>query len=137
MLSTDLRKMDKDTLAIISNQEVIQVVSQDPLVKQATKVQTINGIDIWVKELVKAHNYAVTFVNMSDSQSTSATINFTDILENVQAQTFDVRDLWAHQDVAKAVKGFTSATLAPHSSQLVTITLTKSSSSNNFRTESA
>ncbi len=50
MLSTDLRNLDKDSLSIIGNKEVIQKVSQDPLVLQAVKVKTIDGfIDVWVK----------------------------------------------------------------------------------------
>ncbi|KAL4508406.1 hypothetical protein ABPG72_003710 [Tetrahymena utriculariae] len=123
MLSTDLRNMTAATFDIISNAEVIQTVSQDPLVKQATRVRTINGVDVWVKELVQAHNYAVAFVNMNDTESLSATINFADILPNVQNQEFVVRDLWLHQDLSLAAQSFTSHTLAPHQSQLIKIEL--------------
>lgn len=65
LAGNDLRKMSKETLAILSNREVI-AVDQDPLGIQGFKFKTLNDVEVWAKPLVN-NEWAVTFLNRGDS----------------------------------------------------------------------
>jgi len=50
ILGSDLTKLDRFTLSLLTNDEVIDV-DQDPLGKQATRVFNSGGLSVWAKDL--------------------------------------------------------------------------------------
>ena len=64
----DIRNISEEALGILSNKEII-AINQDPLVKQAKMVNSVNGMNIWVKELSNNFEFCIGFVNMNDTHS--------------------------------------------------------------------
>jgi len=64
ILGNDLLDMSDETLNILSDEDLINI-DQDPLGKSAFRYVTIDGIDVWVKEL-KGDRYAIAFLNKKD-----------------------------------------------------------------------
>lgn len=64
MAGNDLRNMDKETIDILTNKNVI-AINQDSLGRQAFKAKEWNGIEMWVKPLSDS-NFAVCFFNRND-----------------------------------------------------------------------
>jgi alpha-galactosidase len=115
----DYRKMSKETLAILTNKELIGV-NQDKLGIQGFKYLAVEGLEVWIKPL-SGGAWAVTFLNRSDA---SKKINF-DWKKNAfkdadfgyeadfNKNTFKLKDLWRNKDVGTTKKNFT-ADLASH-----------------------
>lgn len=124
----DFRKMTKETLAILTNKELI-AVNQDKLGIQGFKYSSENGLEVWVKPL-SDDNWAVTFINRS---ALPQKINFDwrkqrikDVDFNKDANfeitTYAIKNLWANQEAGTTKKAFVS-NLASH--DVITLKLIK------------
>lgn len=108
----DLRKMSKETLAILTNKELI-AVNQDKLGIQGFKHTAEDGLETWVKPLSDG-NWAITFLNRSDSEKQ---INF-DWKNNSIKDTdfgyeadfansiYKIKDLWKNKEFGTTKKTF-------------------------------
>jgi alpha-galactosidase len=124
----DVRRMTRETQAILTNREVI-AVDQDALGIQGFPALTEDGLEVWVKPLAN-DNWAVCFLNRS---AQAKTINF-DWKDNfikddsfqkqldAKKTVYKVRDLWAKKDL-----GDTNAALKTvvQSHDVVMLKLTK------------
>ena len=96
LIGCDMEKLDDFTLNLLTNDEVIEI-NQDPLGKQATCLQTIGDLRIYVKELedgsraVGFCNFGLDIVDMSYNEFEKLGLN----------GEFNVRDLWRQQDITK------------------------------------
>jgi alpha-galactosidase len=80
---------------LLTNDEVIEI-NQDPLGKQATCMQTIGDLRIYVKELEDG-NRAVGFCNFGLE---TANISYKDFDKLGITGKFIVRDLWRQKDIS-------------------------------------
>ncbi|WP_294962852.1 glycoside hydrolase family 27 protein [uncultured Flavobacterium sp.] len=115
----DYRKMSKETLAILTNKEML-AVNQDKLGIQGFKYAVLDGVEVWVKPL-SDKAWAVSFVNRTE---TSKIINF-DWKKNKIKDTdfeyeadfsstiFKIKDLWKNKEIGSTKKAFT-AEIASH-----------------------
>ena len=120
ILGNDLRNMSADTLAILTNDEVI-AINQDPLGVQGHQVANSSAFDVWAGPLSDG-SIAVVLFNRNDSATAaSITARWTDIglPEGAKAT---VRDLWTHQDVGSFTGSFSVKGLVPRASATVRIT---------------
>lgn len=115
----DFRKMSKETLAILTNKELI-AVNQDKLGVQGFKYSAEEGLEVWVKPLSDG-NWAVTFLNRSD---VAKKINFDwkkHIIKDADfgyeadfnKTVFKLKDLWKNKEIGNTKKNFVSD-IAPH-----------------------
>jgi alpha-galactosidase len=107
ILGNDLTKMDADTLAIVSNKEVI-AIDQDPLVHAADRIWAHGEYELWAREL-SGHRMAVALFNRTNAPE-DISFNLADIHWHGPAH---VRDVWAHQDLPSITDGYT-ATIPRH-----------------------
>jgi alpha-galactosidase len=96
LIGCDMEKLDAFTLNLLTNDEVI-AVNQDPLGKQATCVQTIGDVRIYVKELENG-NRAVGFCNFGLEKANLGYKDFEKL--GIKGRQL-VRDLWRQKDVVK------------------------------------
>jgi alpha-galactosidase len=124
----DFRKMSKETLAILTNKELI-AVNQDKLGIQGFKYSAEDGLEVWVKPLSDG-NWAVTFLNRSEVKKK---INFDwkkhairDVDFNLQANfnttVYKIKDLWENAAIGTTKKAFSSE-IASH--DVITLKLSK------------
>jgi alpha-galactosidase len=117
----DYRKMSKETLAILTNKEMI-AVNQDKLGIQGFKYSAEDGVEVWVKPL-SDNNWAVTFLNRND---VAKKINFDwkkhsfkDADFGYEADFskafFKIKDLWKNKQIGNTKKNYL-ADLASHDS---------------------
>ncbi|MFB9110884.1 glycoside hydrolase family 27 protein [Flavobacterium gyeonganense] len=110
----DYRKMTKETLAILTNKELI-AVNQDKLGIQGFKYLAEDGVEVWVKPL-SDDNWAITFLNRSD---VAKKINFDwkkylikDVDFGYEAdfnkKVFRLKDLWKNKEIGNTKKNFTA-----------------------------
>jgi alpha-galactosidase len=95
LIGCDMEKLDEFTLNLLTNDEVIDV-NQDPLGKQATCLQTIGELRIYVKELEDG-SHAIGFCNFGLE---TVEISFNDFAKLGLNGKFLVRDLWRQTDIA-------------------------------------
>jgi alpha-galactosidase len=95
LIGCDMEKLDDFTLNLLTNDEVIDV-NQDPLGKQATCVQTIGDLRIYVKELEDGSS-AIGFCNFGID---IVDISYTDFVKLGLNGKFVVRDLWRQKDIS-------------------------------------
>ncbi|HEV2435521.1 MAG TPA: NPCBM/NEW2 domain-containing protein [Verrucomicrobiae bacterium] len=104
----DLTSMSPQTLAILTNAEVI-AVDQDPAGEQGIQVAGTALRQVWCKPLGTDFNTkAVALFNLT-SIASSMTVNWTNV--GLQAGPATVRDLWAHSDLGMFTNSF--ATTVP------------------------
>jgi alpha-galactosidase len=112
LAGNDLRHMSKETLAILTNREVI-AVDQDPLGKEATRVSKDGDLEVWARPL-KDGGEAVGLFNRGGSSATvtarSADLKLTG--------SYKIRDLWEHDDRGE-FKGQYSAEVPSHGVVLI------------------
>jgi len=102
MSGNDLRNMDKQTLQILTNKEVI-AVNQDKLGQQGIRFMDMGDQEIWAKPLANGE-IAVCFMNRGSSvwdldyNWTNQTMYFAREI-NFKKKTYAVRDLWQHKDI--------------------------------------
>ncbi len=70
LIGCDLNRIDKFTLSLLSNDEVI-AVDQDPLGRQAERIYNKDGKQIWVKELTDGSKAVGLFYTGENSKSPS------------------------------------------------------------------
>ena len=112
LAGNDLAKMTPETLAILTNKEVI-ALDQDPAGKQGYRVWQEGPYEVWVKPLADGSK-AVGLFNRGNSPM-KITANFPDV---GLSGTVKVRDLWAHKDLGTASGSF-SAVVPRHGVVLV------------------
>jgi alpha-galactosidase len=108
LAGNDLRNMTPETLAILTNREVI-AVDQDKLGQQGKQVWKSGDQEIWTRPL-SGGAMAVAVFNRGKEEA-KVTINWTNL--GVTKETL-IRDLWAHKDLdATSVPEYT-VTVAGH-----------------------
>lgn len=124
----DFRKMSSETLAILTNKNLI-AVNHDKLGIQGFKLTVEDGVEVWVKPLSDGA-WAITFLNRTELPKK---INF-DWKKNPIKDAdfgyeadfgktiFKIKDLWKNKEVGNTNKVFTSE-IAPH--DVVVLKLTK------------
>jgi len=95
LIGCDMEKLDDFTLNLLTNDEVIEI-NQDPLGKQATTVQTIGDLRIYVKELEDGSR-AVGFCNFGLE---IADLSYKDFDKLSIKGKFTVRDVWRQKDIS-------------------------------------
>ncbi len=96
LIGCDMEKLDDFTLNLLTNDEVIDV-NQDPLGIQATCVQTIGDLRIYVKALEDGSR-AVGFCNFGTEVVDTQYSDFVQLGINGDVT---VRDLWRQKDIAE------------------------------------
>ena len=96
LIGCDMEKLDDFTYNLLTNDEVIEV-NQDPLGKQATCVQTIGDLRIYVKELEDGTK-AVGFCNFGLD---SVDLSYKDFAKLGISGKQIVRDLWRQKNICK------------------------------------
>jgi alpha-galactosidase len=115
----DLRKMTKETLEILTNQEVI-AIDQDSLGIQGFRQEKIDSLEIWYKPL-KGGDWALCFLNRG---SKAVTIEYdwqkkiiTDDVFNLELRfdqnPYTVHDLWLKKNIGQTNKVL-KATILSH-----------------------
>lgn len=95
LIGCDMEKLDDFTLNLLTNDEVIDI-NQDPLGKQATCIQTVGDLRIYVKELEDGSR-AVGFCNFGTDIIDLSYKDFDKLGINGR---FKVRDLWRQKDIS-------------------------------------
>jgi alpha-galactosidase len=116
MSGNDLRSMDADTLAILTNKEVI-AIDQDPLGKQASRVRKEGDQEVWARELAGG-NRAVALLNRAATPQ-AITVKWED-LGYPPHFSAALHDVWQHKDLG-TMKGSFTTTVAPHAAEIVTV----------------
>ncbi|MNK16835.1 Alpha-galactosidase A precursor [compost metagenome] len=108
MAGNDLRKISKETLAILTNKELI-ALNQDKAFKQAQCVFKAGEVEVWKKDLADPKNKALAILNRSDKET----------MFKLDAKALNlstknrIRDLWLHRDGGKLGQN-RNFTLPPH-----------------------
>ena len=95
LIGCDMEKLDDFTLNLLTNDEVIEI-NQDPLGKEATCVQTIGDLRIYVKELEDGSR-AVGFCNFGLE---IADLSYKDFDTLGIKGKYIVRDVWRQKDIS-------------------------------------
>eukprot|EP01133_Synstelium_polycarpum_P014382 gene14382-16970_t len=112
----DLRSMTPETIAILTNAEVI-AVDQDVLGIQGTRISQEGTNEIWSRKLVDG-----TAVVLFNRGAETASITLTAELLNISASTqLAIRDLWQHES-AGVFQGSASYTIEPHACVMLKLT---------------
>jgi alpha-galactosidase len=102
LIGCDLTKLDRFTLAILTNDEVLEV-DQDPMGKQGRRIRQKGDLEIWARPLVDK-TWAVGLFNRGDKWA-KMILRFEDIkLCGVQP----VRDLWQRKDLGEFKNSFST-----------------------------
>ncbi|MCR8668715.1 glycoside hydrolase family 27 protein [Aestuariibaculum sp. M13] len=97
LAGNDLRNMSKETIEILTNEELI-ALNQDPLVYQARRLVDHGDLEVWAKPLVSTMDgkVAVALLNRSNK---AATISFDlDIIGIDETKGYTYRNLWEKKD---------------------------------------
>jgi alpha-galactosidase len=109
MAGNDIRHMNDDTRAILTNKEAI-AVDQDPLGRQGRRIRKDGKLEVWAKKLSNdAH--AVILFNRGE-QETMMGVSWVEIGMRYDAEP-TVRDLWAKKDLGR-IKGTFSIRVPSH-----------------------
>jgi alpha-galactosidase len=101
LAGNDLSKMSPETLAILTNKDVI-AVDQDTLGKQGDRVWAEGPTEIWAKPLSGGAKAVALFNRAPDPKS--ITLNLSDVGFGANAK---MRDLWTGKDVTAANGSYT------------------------------
>lgn len=112
--STDVTRLTKDQLAVLTNREVI-AVDQDAKGIQGRRVSEIGPVQVWAKPLSR-RRMAVGLINSGESPLPAA-VKFRDL---GYSHPVRVRDLWEKKDLG-VFKGSYSATIPKHGVVLIEI----------------
>lgn len=107
LAGNDLANMKPETLAILTNPEVI-AIDQDPKGVQAHWAWQVGPFEVWAKPLADGSTAALLINRGEDMERITA--NFKDL---GVSGTKNVRDLWAHKDLGQFADSF-SADVRPH-----------------------
>lgn len=109
----DLRDMTKETIATLTDKEII-AVNQDSLGIQGYLYQQKDSVDTWIKPLAN-NEVAICFLNRS-KKSVIVTYDFnqnpiTDTVSkaniNFNTTTYSIRDVWMKKDIGDTKKAWT------------------------------
>jgi alpha-galactosidase len=112
MLGNDVRIMTRETLATLTNEEVI-AIDQDPLGRQGKRVSQNGTTEVWARPLADGST-AAAFFNRGD-QSAAVAVSWQQLGIDGPRR---VRDLWWHQNLGTA-NGRYVVFLTPHTSLLL------------------
>ncbi len=101
LAGNDLSKMSPDTLAVLTNRDVI-AIDQDPLGIQGDRVSETGPLEIWAKPL-QGGAKAVGLFNRGES-ALPITLKLSDV---GFAQGADAKDLWAAKDLGRLRDSYT------------------------------
>jgi alpha-galactosidase len=107
LAGNDLRQMSPETLAILTNREVI-AVDQDKLGKQGSQSWKSGDQEIWTRQL-SGGDMAVAFFNRGKDEA-KISVKWADIGAPAKRKA---RDLWLHQNVDASAPEYT-ATVPGH-----------------------
>ncbi len=93
MISDNLMKIGRSSLAAVQNSEVI-AIDQDPGGVQGTLLATSGNGQVWVKPLVVGGSRAVALLNRGSSSVTIATS--ASAVGMLPASSYTLRNLWTH-----------------------------------------
>ncbi len=100
LAGNDLRNMTKQTIAILTNRELI-ALNQDIGFKQATRIYKENDVEVWIKPLGKqGKQNAVAIMNRGNKEVAFAV----DPIKFGIGKKNKVRDLWLHKDLGELDK---------------------------------
>ncbi|CAL9155974.1 unnamed protein product [Musa hybrid cultivar] len=118
IIGCDVRSMNKETLAILGNDEVI-AVNQDPLGVQAKKVRMYGDSEVWAGPL-SGYRTVVVLLNRSPEFRT-ITAQWDDI--GLPPNTVvEVRDLWKHATLEKRFVNELTADVHHHACKMFLLT---------------
>jgi len=115
LLGCDLERLDEFTLNLLFNDEVLEV-SQDPLGRQARRIDKGGGREMWVKDLEDGSKAVGLFFPANEKKTPadyfpwnkpSKTEMIVDAGEIGIAGRFRVRDLWQQEDIGIFDRAFT------------------------------
>jgi alpha-galactosidase len=118
LAGNDLTHMNKQTLEVLTNREVI-AVDQDPKGVQGHRVTQEGPLEVWAKAMSDG-SQVVGLFNRSVGSAVME-VNFSDIGIYGSA---NVRDLWEHKDLGSFDRSF-STEVPPHGVALIRISLPK------------
>lgn len=100
LMGNDLTTMSKQTLALITNKELI-AIDQDPLVYQARRLADYGDQEVWARPLrsTMSGKVAVALLNRSDKK-TNISFNV-DSMGLDAAKGYSVRDIWKQTNSLK------------------------------------
>ncbi|HUL54142.1 MAG TPA: glycoside hydrolase family 27 protein [Opitutaceae bacterium] len=107
MAGNDLRTMSAETLAILSNREVI-ALDQDVLGRQGERLSSRDAIEIWTKPLHDGGR-AIGVFNRNDTAK-AVQLAWKELGRSAPPKT--LRDLWQHRDLPVAADGWSGTILA-------------------------
>jgi len=107
LAGNDLRKMAPETLAILTNRDVI-AVDQDRFGKQGSRAWQSGEQEVWTRQL-SGNDIAVAFFNRSRDEA-KITVKWADLGAPTKRKA---RDLWLHQNVDVSAPEY-SATVPGH-----------------------
>ncbi len=101
LLSCDIASLDKFTLNLLTNREVI-AINQDAKGVQAYPVLKKDGLQIWVKPLFEENYYAVAIFNNGNNVNKKISfkwneVNFTEDGKKYSIES--IRDLWRQRNI--------------------------------------
>jgi alpha-galactosidase len=94
LAGNDLRQMSPETLAILTNREVI-AVNQDKLGNQGTRFSKTGDQEIWTRQL-SGGALAIAFFNRAKDEAKKMNVKWAEIGAPAKRRA---RDLWLHQEV--------------------------------------
>jgi len=128
ILSFDLTKVDKFTLDLVTNPEIL-AVNQDKDCIQGTNVKAYTAADVWIKPLSDA-SYAVVLLNKDHNHAHDIELDFGTFGDDPDDEDFYpagpwkhvlVRDLYARKDLGKFSVKF-NMTVLPLDAAILRIT---------------
>jgi len=114
MLGNDVRIMTRETVALLSNREVI-AVNQDKMGRQGKRVARFGDTQVWARPLADG-SLAVAFFN-TGARTTSVAVTWAQL--GIEGPRL-ARDLWWHENLGIANTSYT-VVLAGGTSMLVTL----------------
>ena len=96
LAGNDLRSMSKETIAILSNKELI-AINQDISFVQAQRLLKENDLEVWVKRLGKGKQKAIAIMNRGGKEQVF-TLSAAKMGIGTKSK---LRDLWLHKDLGK------------------------------------
>lgn len=94
LAGNDLRRMSKETVAVLTNKEVI-ALNQDEGFVQARRIFAQDSIELWMKPLGNGEK-ALALLNRGEAKTFALSAAKADIGKESQ-----LRDLWQHKDLGK------------------------------------
>jgi alpha-galactosidase len=112
----DLRAMDADTLALLTDPEVL-AIDQDPLGRAGVRLSSVDARDVWARPLARGGARAVLLLNRSFTPAEMG-VKWSDL--GLEPEGVSVRDVWLKQDLGAFDAGY-SPSVPPHAGLLLLV----------------